>query len=270
MNKNVYATLLSTPSYAIGVIALYWNLKEVKSKYPFVCFCSKCIDDATIKILSEVGIECVRLNDEINIPSRTQMESHSMNTFDKLLLWGATEYNKMVFLDSDMLVVSNIDELFDYKNFAACAAGNLIHNDWTRLNSGLLVIEPSERIKEDLVEIINGELFLSWENRSIGDQDIINMYIPNWFEKKELVLSEGYNMFYKNIGIYKKLYGYSFDNSEKQIKIVHFVGKEKPWHHNMIYTTFFCIKEFFTNRYTVGSYIHYYRLLLRVKRVCCK
>ena len=38
--------------------------------------------------------------------------AHWNNCFDKLLIFGMTEFDKLIFLDSDMYIIENIDHLF--------------------------------------------------------------------------------------------------------------------------------------------------------------
>jgi lipopolysaccharide biosynthesis glycosyltransferase len=64
----------------------------------------------------------------------------------------------------------------------------------------------------------------------VGDQDIINAYMPGWFEHKDLILDDGYNLYAHYLQCYMRHHNYSFKHEKgKQIYIVHYVGVEKPW-----------------------------------------
>ena len=54
----------------------------------------------------------------------------------------------VVYLDADTIVVKNIDDLFKCRKFCA----NLKHSE--RLNSGVMVVEPSETLFNDMVNKI--------------------------------------------------------------------------------------------------------------------
>lgn len=54
----------------------------------------------------------------------------------------------VVYLDADTIVVKNIDDLFKCRKFCA----NLKHSE--RLNSGVMVVEPSETVFNDMVNKI--------------------------------------------------------------------------------------------------------------------
>lgn len=51
----------------------------------------------------------------------------------------------VVYLDADTIVIKNIDDLFKCRKFCA----NLKHSE--RLNSGVMVVEPSESIFTDMM-----------------------------------------------------------------------------------------------------------------------
>jgi len=54
----------------------------------------------------------------------------------------------VVYLDADTIVVKNIDDLFKCVKFCA----NLKHSE--RLNSGVMVVEPSETVFNDMISKI--------------------------------------------------------------------------------------------------------------------
>ena len=62
-----------------------------------------------------------------------------LDNFAKLRLWQLEEFDRVVFLDADAIVIHNIDRLFGYPEFAA--APNLYGSlaDFHRLNSGVFV-----------------------------------------------------------------------------------------------------------------------------------
>lgn len=55
----------------------------------------------------------------------------------------------MVYLDADTIVVKNIEDLFKCEKFCA----NLKHSE--RLNSGVMVVEPSKEVFKDMMSKVN-------------------------------------------------------------------------------------------------------------------
>ena len=92
-----------------------------------------------------------------------------------------------------------------------------------------------------------------------GDQDIINEYIPDWSNKKDLILPESYNLIFKYIDIYKKKFNFQYNNQNKNrtIKIVHFIGKCKPWNNNVLKKISLIIKYLITFDYRLKAFIKY-------------
>lgn len=236
-----FITLLSTDNYYEGVLALQRQLKSLKSRYPLHCVLSTGVNSDIQKLLESSGISCIRLNKQAvkvdeNTPAfqNNQCLSYWSFTFDKLCIWGLTQFEKLVFIDSDMLILSNLDSLFECEPFSAVCAGASVygHETWYELNSGLMVIRPDKSIEKDLINLCRSVIIEYKKScRPVGDQDIINNYIPNWKDKQELHLDEAYNIFADNLTYYIRNLEYSLtsESQKKEIKVVHFIGKFKPW-----------------------------------------
>lgn len=53
--RMVFATLLSSPSYAVGVLALAYSLRRINSAHQLVCICSKDINSRLVDKISVRG-----------------------------------------------------------------------------------------------------------------------------------------------------------------------------------------------------------------------
>lgn len=58
-------------------------------------------------------------------------------------------FSSVVYLDADTIVLKNIDDLFKCGKFCA----NLKHSE--RMNSGVMVVEPSEAVFKDMMSKVN-------------------------------------------------------------------------------------------------------------------
>lgn len=266
--KYGYVTLLSSESYLPGVVALARSLKATGTKLPFECVCSKDLDEKVVARLHQYGIATSRLaksaTEGLEIPNNAAF-SHWKYTFDKLLLWDIRggQFDKIVFLDSDMVITSNIDFLFERPDFSACQAGHFLNSDWVRLNSGLMVIEPNAKTFNGLMEQLPLTLRkYAAEGKNVGDQDVMNDFMPDWASREELHLPEGLNMFFKHLTLAKAT-GFSFDaaDAEKKISVVHFIGAEKPWHLKGVKRMLFPVKVFLKNRYGLKVFLRYMNLI---------
>ena len=129
-SKCAYATLLSTDSYLPGTLALFESIKRTNSKVKnFVVVVNEEIKKETKDRLKEKGYDVI-LKPKIDIPnfikSKNKILPYWNNTFDKFNLFDLLNYDKVVYLDSDIYVNKNIDELFDKPNMSAVIAGKVI------------------------------------------------------------------------------------------------------------------------------------------------
>lgn len=96
--------------------------------------------------------------------------------FCKLRLWEMEEFDRVVFIDADAIVVRDISKLFGYPQFSA--APNLYEElvDMHRMNSGVFVAEPSKRTFENMLAVLDqpGKF---WRRT---DQTFLESYYPDW------------------------------------------------------------------------------------------
>lgn len=89
------------------------SLLEVGSVYPLAVMVTKDVSQATINLLEDVGC-IVYKTDMIALPPELSLQTERWGpAFTKLVSWKKTEFNKLMFLDSDLLVLQNVDYLFD-------------------------------------------------------------------------------------------------------------------------------------------------------------
>ena len=166
-----YVCVLSTNNYLEGVLVLNENLKQLKSKYPLLCLINEFISEETRQILTKFHIK-YKLQKAI-LPSSITDSARWKYTFDKLNVFNLTEYEKIVYLDSDFLILENLDYLFEIDDFT------MVYDN-KRENyhcSALMVIKPKEEDYLGLLKLT--EEVNKTNTQIIGDQDIINIYFDN-------------------------------------------------------------------------------------------
>lgn len=266
-----YVTFLSNRNYLDGALTLHKSMQLVKAKYPLYCLLSMNVEAEVIKVLEDDGIGCIQLTECVTADTGVNSLEWASNwnyTFDKLYMWGLTQFDKIVFVDADMIVTANIDHLFEKKAFSAALAGELFPTgkDIRILNSGLLVVEPDTKILGQMLEISKTLIpEMKEKGLPVGDQDIINAYMPGWFEHKDLILDDGYNLYAHYLQCYMRHHNYSFNKKKrKQIYIVHYVGVEKPWMVNTLTQFIRMCRRWWPNLYYVMAYFKYRRILRKV------
>lgn len=236
MNK-VFISILTTDDYLPGLLVLHYSLKHVRSKYPLHVLLTPNISKKTVDILSKNSIIFSTLSQKIDNPTNVDVHHRWFPTYSKLTIFDQTQYEKIVYLDADMLVLRNIDELFECAHMSATNAGSMLPRKKDQrhlnLNSGLIVVEPSHLIFNDMMRKV-GKI----ENLESGDgdkpvcgsdQDFINAYFPEWPNQKELHLDHKYNIFHYHLDEYNKLFGYTIEDGPKPISIIHYASYLKPW-----------------------------------------
>lgn len=230
MQNRAYVTTLSTEGYLEGVLALNKCLKNVNAKYPLYVVLNEEISENMEQTLNEHGIKTIR-RPKIELPQEILDKNKSVgkdrwsHTFDKLNIFELTQFEKIIFLDSDLYIRKNIDHLFEKPNMSAVVDkryGPNISARFIKLTSGVMVIEPKEnqivRFKEIIKEIID-------KRYAIGDQDILQEYDLDWEKKKELHLKNKYNIFFPYLEYYMNFQEYSIED----LYVIHFIYPIKPW-----------------------------------------
>jgi alpha-N-acetylglucosamine transferase len=242
---KAYITVLSTNEYLDGVLALNQSLKDVGSKYPLVVAITNNIHPFAREILSSIKVEMIELEEfSFSEKCKKKMRSHGAphwaHTAAKLQVFGLTQFEKIIYLDSDMLVLKNIDHLFDCPHMTAAIDSPMISEEnkekHSHLNSGLMVIEPAAEIESQLKQLSTEHL--------LPDQDLIRLLYPDWITHKELQLPVIYNFF----AAYWKQYYQSFVPI-KDIYVLHFIGKEKPFHKNITKNSIQTYYDYFEGLY---------------------
>jgi glycogenin glucosyltransferase len=223
-----FVSILTTDEYLDGVLVLKYSLESTQTRYPFVLLITPNVSKKVKEILISHDINFITVQG-IEGP-RLVKEDHLKRwnyTYSKLNVFGLTQFDKLVYLDSDMLILQNIDELFDKPHMSAVMIRGKLpeFSSWNIFNSGLLVIEPSMEVFNDMISKI-GQIE---EVASPSDEDLLNAYYSDWSGQGDLHLDNGYNIFSYHWHRYKEVYGYDFLSNNKPIKIVHYIGEDKPW-----------------------------------------
>ncbi|CAE6476571.1 unnamed protein product [Rhizoctonia solani] len=119
--QKAWVSLITDKTYVAGLLVLLSSLKHHGTKYPMVAMVNPLRDDSTERlpqeyrnILTSVGI--VLREVDYLIPQSggyRGVEARFIDTWSKLRVFGLSEYERVVLIDSDMLVRKNMDELFD-------------------------------------------------------------------------------------------------------------------------------------------------------------
>jgi glycogenin len=241
-DSMAYVTLLSTDNYLEGVLVLNESLRLCKSQYRLYVLVSSKVTSAVHDTLEKAGIrkintESIDLPEEIRLAnSRSDYHRHWAGVFDKLLVFSLCQFQKIVYLDSDILVIKNIDQLFEKPHMSAVNADSYPGNETCLdLNAGVMVIEPEPNLTGRLIALLPEafEQEKQWRMAagrpiSMGVQSVINMFWREWTTKSELHLDRKYNVIVNYLHYFKRGLDYRWRGPDG-IHALHFIGEVKPW-----------------------------------------
>jgi len=205
--NNAYITLLSSEDYLDAVLVLNRSLKYSKSNYALVVAVTEDIYDKVHDILCEDGcivekIERISYSDYIT----SKYKDHSvLNTASKINLFSLKNYDKLVYLDADSIVMKNVDDLFNYPDGAMLKSDV----DMGFGLSNLFVFYPRNHEEELYKKLIEDSVHF--------DGDLLGNL---WFFTRS---SEAHQISPEYCASYHE------ECIDPNTKIYHFVNKNKPW-----------------------------------------
>jgi len=220
--KQAFVTLATNDSYALGALVLGRSLKRVQTTRSLCVMVSSLVSPPVKRSLSlvfddVVEVDLIESGDTTNL---ALMDRPDLGlTFTKLRCWLLHQFDKCVFMDADTMAVQNIDELFDREEFSAAPDAG-----WPDcFNSGVFVFRPSQDTYEKLLSFA-----LTHGSFDGGDQGLLNLFFKDW----SLMDPSRRLPFIYNV-VSQAFYSYlpAFMRFNKDIKVVHFIGSIKPWHH---------------------------------------
>jgi alpha-N-acetylglucosamine transferase len=110
----VWTTLITNTAYLPGLLTLHYSLQRSKTAYQFIALYTDAFPTEGHAALDARGIQKQRV--EYLLPSMSKDYSNDPRFYDcwsKLTPFSLTRYERVVQLDSDMLVLQNMDELMD-------------------------------------------------------------------------------------------------------------------------------------------------------------
>lgn len=227
-----FVTLLATEAYLAGVLVLWHSLRKSGSAHDLLVLITYKASPDTLSLLDNLRIDYTHA-DRIPSPHRHEAKNPLYYMFDKLTIFGLIEYDKVVYLDADMLVCRNIDDLFERPSWSAVNTGGMLpeYAHWKQFNAGLMVIEPDLGLFSDLLR--QKDRLPSSDG---GDQGFLHAYFPEWPQRPEFHLDHAYNMCAGFVSRYCELFGYTLPDQvgtsqpgEKEIKVLHYWAHLKPW-----------------------------------------
>ncbi|KAJ2059565.1 glycogenin glucosyltransferase [Coemansia sp. S146] len=242
-----FATLLTTDSYVHGALVLAASLRATGSRHEIICLVADGqLSRPALERLAPafdriVSVPILDTNDANNLALLGRPDLGS--TVTKLGIWALTEYERVAFLDADTLVLDQIDSLLCLDPSAELLPGDVaVGRDYRPnggminegllaaapdlgwpdcFNSGVFVAKPSTTTHTRLLALL-----ASKGSFDGGDQGLLNAYFDDWSRADHTRrLPFAYNTTSTSFYTYAPAFAHFADS----IKVVHFIGAQKPW-----------------------------------------
>ncbi|EDK44519.1 conserved hypothetical protein [Lodderomyces elongisporus NRRL YB-4239] len=228
-SNSAFVTLLVGESYAPGVLTLGSKLKELGTSHKLVLL----LDTSTVSqelqdLISTVYDEIIPV-DTIQAPltklAETLDRPELSITYTKLLLWGLTQYESIVYLDADVLPLQSLDNLFDSYEIGVGEIAASPDSGWPDIfNSGVFKLKPNQETLNSLIEFAGKGDSLTFDG---ADQGLLNEFYPNWHRLPYLYnVTPNYRQDYQYLPAFHRFF--------KDIKALHYIGGAKPWSYDNI------------------------------------
>lgn len=231
MPRDAYVTLVTNADFALGACALLRSLALSGTRADRVVMVTGGVPQASREAMVARGarivpVDLLETSDAFNAAHGraalhgaapfTKGEKPPFHTpldnFAKLRLW-QLDYDRVVFLDADTLVLRTLDSLFDYPEF--CAAPNVYESlaDFGRMNSGVFTARPDPATFDAMMADLDVPNAF-WRRT---DQSFLQAFFPDWHG-----LPVTFNMLQYVWFNLPGLWNW------EQVKVVHY-QYEKPW-----------------------------------------
>ncbi|PFH34038.1 glycosyl transferase family 8 protein [Besnoitia besnoiti] len=183
-------------------------------------------NEASESVLSKDGKICVipRLVDPIPYPDNKKSKCHVPGwetCFTKLRLWEQSDFDVVVYVDADCIVLDCIDDLF-FRQPLPAFAPDIFPPD--KFNAGVVVLKPDAGEFEKMVSAL-----AHLPSHDGSDTGFLNAYFASWYTSPAGArLPFRYNA---QRTLYHMTYASQrgYWDAVRPIKILHFCSSPKPW-----------------------------------------
>ncbi|XP_028407618.1 glycogenin-1-like [Dendronephthya gigantea] len=224
VNNEAFVSLATNNGYALGALVLGHSLRSVNTNRQLALMITQSVDPQVRQELLGIWdrLIVVDILDSEDSANLALLQRPDLGvTFTKLHSWKLVEYTKCVFLDADTMVLQNVDDLFNRPEISAAP-----DTGWPDcFNSGVFVFVPSLQTHNDLIAHA-----LAVGSFDGGDQGLLNSFFNNWLHlgpdhRLPFVYNLHSNSFYT--------YSPAFKRFGDDVKIIHFIGRKKPWQYTI-------------------------------------
>ena len=222
--RQAYFTLVQNDPWVIGALVLGHSLRRTNTSAVLVCQAGPDVTGGSRLRLEEV-YDVVEPAEEYSFPESSfnkfgDIPEKLTFSFRRLNAWNRTEFERITYIDSDVIVMKNIDELFNIPGVAAPREFDF--RVWMRgktytdfFNGGLVSFTPSRRLFDRFAETLAAQ----WVYLGASEQHLVNVVCrDDWFripDRYHIQAGTGYHAY--------------FSDRASSIRTLHFSKISKPW-----------------------------------------
>ncbi|CAF2799444.1 unnamed protein product [Rotaria sp. Silwood2] len=225
-SKNAFFSALYTDNYLLGALILGYTIRKYHPNHPMymLYFQDRLYNETTLCALRIMGWQLMNVK---RIPSVPGTNKKYVDQFTKLILWNMTQFDSIIYLDCDTVVLNDLSHLHELVmepwrtgfEFAA-ATDNWFGTYIYKFNAGVLVLHPSQLVFNELIRTYT----IPGNYRTVmAEQEFLNQF----FRLRYLQLPTVYNM---NMAVYSSKQ-YLWETLKPDFKVVHFTIR-KPFMSN--------------------------------------
>eukprot|EP00930_Biecheleria_cincta_P057677 TRINITY_DN43575_c0_g1_i1.p1 TRINITY_DN43575_c0_g1~~TRINITY_DN43575_c0_g1_i1.p1 ORF type:complete len:674 (+),score=73.58 TRINITY_DN43575_c0_g1_i1:227-2248(+) len=260
--KGRYAYVITlwgtSKAYVLGALVLGFSIKATGTKHSLVCLHASDVPAGFVALLGKIWecreIEHVDASKELSWPGQA---GRFEKVFTKLRCLSLVDFEKILMMDIDMMVLANVDDLFDLAApagmrrgmrhgqkhgdvidgrgfFTGAGAGTYSWGQGTGINAGVMLLRPSSAVLDEMLTEIAEPSHPAHIRGNGPEQDFLSRY---WADAPWTHIGVEYN--YQLHHMYNAMHpttvheGGRMDTLQfpERIKIVHFSGEPgaKPW-----------------------------------------
>ena len=215
-----YVTFVTSPEFVPPAAVLMHSIAVSGSQYARCICVTKDISDRdrqTLSMLAQI-VEIEKIASPKYVDNVRYRE-----VFTKLRIWQLGMFKRVVYIDTDVIVVNNMDDLFDVEEW-----GVPMDAENNRYSTGLMVVDPKDTTFDDMLAklkttTVSMELpdLLFLKDYFDSNKRKINI-IPRWYQ----VYQEEFGSQYASYLTRRKQKITVFD---PRIHGIHYPGAGKPW-----------------------------------------
>eukprot|EP01112_Ceratiomyxa_fruticulosa_P011132 TRINITY_DN2999_c0_g1_i1.p1 TRINITY_DN2999_c0_g1~~TRINITY_DN2999_c0_g1_i1.p1 ORF type:complete len:329 (+),score=59.48 TRINITY_DN2999_c0_g1_i1:379-1365(+) len=229
-----FVTMVSSDFWKQGLVLLQ-TARDQGVTHPFVVMVvdqnNLSPGDPNFSHLPQEAVDAfTRLNGELRYIEPVPVPEHAKFdnprwalAWNKLRAFTFTEYGRLVFLDSDMMIMKDVSEMVTFPDFSTAPGQSEPCETHHGINGGVLIFTPNMTLFDELIEF-----------SKLREQ--------SWRQAEQQLLGYFYYKRYKhNFHLISGLYNISMRSCmcltpvvlRDHVKIIHFYSGRKPWEHTV-------------------------------------